>query len=566
VTDERTITAALAPEGLTPPPAVNAEDDALNVGAGSESELEVRSESERIISVRIAKWGQVADTPIGLETFLPGSLSGVDPRTVVLRLEHEGPPAGRGIGAAVEERADGAYMDFKTSKTPRGDEILTLAMDGVTRFVSPSYKPATSLAEVRQMNGRRVTALVKADVREVSTTWKPYYLGNAVMQVRSEDEQERGQIVPDATAAESANGAPADMGAVLAALGKLGEGQDAIGGRLKDLEERARQEITIPSKVPQLSGDAANMPAAKPLIHHWMDSALKLLRGERVSQRELEERALADVLTTDAPGVVPDAFLNDVIGVIQPMRPFLESTRQIPAPPSGMSITVPVLGTRATVGVQDPEKEDINSTKPTVTTTSFDALSIFGGADVSIQLIRRSSPEFLDLLIRELAEAYAAEADNQAIDALIAAGPTTGTGSLDPEALKLGEAWSNSLTIMKKPPTHIWLASNAVQAFMDAKADGTNAPLYGTLAADFSVANGVGGRIQGLIPVYVPALDDEAVDVIVGPRDGFAWAEDGTFTLQVDVPSKAGRDVALGGILFLMPRYPDAFTTWALAS
>ena len=291
--------------------------------------------------------------------------------------------------------------------------------------------------------------------------------------------------------------------------------------------------------------------------------------GERPSQRELQERALDDVISTDNPGVVPDAFIPDVIGVIDPMRPFCQTTRQIPAPDSGMSIVVPVLGTRATTAVQtgspDSEKQEIDSTAPTVTTQSFDAITIAGGADISIQLIRRSTPSFLELLMQELAEAYAADCDAQAIAALIAATASDG-GTVDPEALLIGDAWANSLTYFKRPPDTMWMSSAAVQQFIDAKADGTNAPLYSSLQADFTVGSGVGGRVSGLLPVYVPALDATAVDVIIGPSAGFAWAEDGSFTLQVDVPSKLGRDVALAGILFPMPRYPLAFTKYALAS
>jgi hypothetical protein len=216
-----------------------------------------------------------------------------------------------------------------------------------------------------------------------------------------------------------------------------------------------------------------------------------------------------------------------------------------------------------------PEKSEITSTKTSITNVSYDAITIAGGGDISLQLLKRSSPSYLGLFMELLAEAYAQNAEAEALAGLLAlvgqGGGVNDGGTLDPELLVLGPAWSAGAAV-RKPINTMWLSSSAVGAFIDAKANTTNAPLYSSIQAGFTAAGGTGGTISGLRPIWVPGLDGTGYDVLVGPSSGYAWTEDGTYTLQVDVPSKAGRDVALVGILWFAPMYPTAFTAYGIAS
>jgi hypothetical protein len=229
-----------------------------------------------------------------------------------------------------------------------------------------------------------------------------------------------------------------------------------------------------------------------------------------------------------------------------------------------MSITVPVIETRPETAVQENEKDDIASNQTSITTDSFDAVTIAGGGDLSLQLLKRSSPAFLGLYLELLRESLNLNMEKQALAALYT-GDTPG-GTLDPSEANFGTAWRNG-ALVGVPPDTLWLSSTGVAQFIDAKADGTNAPLYSSIQAGFTAGAGPAGTISGLRPIYVPAMDAVGdVDAIVGPSRGFAWTEDGTYTLQVDVPAKAGRDVALVTIAWFMPLYPSAFTTYQIAS
>ena len=531
--------------------------------------LEVRSASRREIMARIVPWGVVVDTMQGPEVFMPGAFDGTDPGSVVLRMEHENPAAGRGL--SLEQRSDGAYMGFRVSATARGDEILTLAQDGVTRGVSVGFMELPGGTRIETRAGRRVRVHERVALREVSTTWRPTYADAVVQFTRSQPEGGIAPVPPEDTAPVQ----PVDTGpsngsnaidtaiAVQSAQAALAEQMRSMAGtnerlmaRLEALETRSRQDIVFPG-TPQARRSGEDKTGL------WMQTVLRMLSGERVS--DLQTRALAELITSDNLGVVPDAFINELQGSIDASRPFLETTRNLPTPDAGLTLHVPVIVTRPTVGVQVAEKDPIASTPTSITTAGYDALTIAGGGDISLQLLKRSSPSYLDLYLQLLAEAYAIESEQQAISTLLDAGVTPGTGNIDPSDLTIGEAWGNAVAARKKP-THMWMSTLGLQGFIDAKATGTNAPLYGNIAADITVANGAQGRISGLIPVYVPALDGSGADVLIGPRDGFAWAEDGTFTLQVDVPAQAGRDVAIVGIVWLAPLYPSAFTAYRLAS
>lgn len=558
-----------------------------------DSVIEVRNLAKREIDVRLVPFDRVITTMAGLEMFSRGAFEGTVPSNVrLMGLEHEASigvgqngqpqmiriPVGKGM--SLDERQDGAYMTFRVAQTARGDEVLALAQEGIASGVSVEFAEVPEGSPIETRSGRRLKNHKRVRLTGASTTYQPAYEDAVVLAVRTKGDTDVSDAPvaeapkPEATPASSPAFDVTAFGDVMRQAVSEGinarsqadrEGLEQIIGRLEKIEEQNRSAFQIPAK-PE---------GGKPYPDDfgrgdWAKLILRSLTGEHVSA-ELQARTVADLVTTDNLGVVPTAYLNEFIGIIDPARPFLNSTRRINVPASGMSMSVPKLVTRPTTGVQSAEKDELASTTTSITSQSFTPTTIGGYGDISLQLLKRSDPSYLELYLDLLAEAYAVDADDEAVDALLDEGTiNVGAAGVDPaDGLQFGDAWANAAAVSRRlVPDTIWLSTAAVQAFIDAKLDtgsSPNSPLYGNLAANFN-ATGPGGTISGLRPVYVPALDDENADIIVGPSRAFAWAEDGTYTLQVDVPAKAGKDVGLVGMLWFMPLYPAAFTWYWLSS
>lgn len=532
-----------------------------------DAEIQVRSATKREIEVRLLPWDVTVETMQGPEEFARGSFANVAADQLYLMgLEHA---AGIGLGQdgrpvvvrnpagrskAVWEADDGPHATFGVARTQAGDEILALAEDRIIRGVSIEFREVAGGTEIVNRNGRRVRRHTRVAPSGASLTYRPAYGdGSTVLAVRSQG------VTPVAEIEEPAKEATvtADNSDVLA---RVDAGMEKMAEKFLDRLERNEERFRSQFILPAATTEKANVPKGQ-----WMEAALRILSGERIADSQM--RAVADVITSDNAGIVPDAYSAEMIGVIDPRRPFMSTTTRIPTPASGMSLVVPVLTQRPTVATQTTEKSELSSEHTIITTKSFDMITKGGVGDISLQLLKRADRSFLDLYLRLLAEAYAIEADEAAVQSLItAAGGWSHHSDLDPNNLSLGDAFSNSFDAVRRPPDTMWISTLGLAGLIDAKDSGTNRPLYSNITANVTAGGGAGGSLSGLRVVHTPALDAHGATAIVGPSSGFAWAEDGTYTLQVDVPSKAGRDVALVGMLWFAPWYPDAFTVYRMAS
>jgi phage head maturation protease len=552
-------------------------DEGIPLTIHFDTEVEVRDAVKREIDVRLVPWDFPIDTLQGREQFVRGAFDEVEPTSVLLMgLEHEAHigvgqngqpvltrrPVGRSI--ALDNKPDGQHATFRVAKTNAGDELLELAAEKIVRGVSVEFIELPGGTTTEKVGTRRTRFHRRAGLPGASLTYRPAYGELAsVLAVRSEKEKE-----PVTEPISESTPVHIDVTPLTAAIAQLGETlsarSEADTAALKDelkteidgIKEQMRTQIAVPPQSPE---------PKKIAPHIWLQrEAFRLTRDRPPAELVEQFRALDDVTVANNEGLFPPALVDELIGDLPVLRPFLSSTRQVDAPATGTSIQVPKISQHTEMGVQATEKTAVASRDLRTVPVTYDMVTVAGAVDVSLQFIKRGSATANQLIWDDMKNQYAQVSEDEALDALLAEADVVEGGTLDPEDLEVGASFTNAWAAMNQGPDTLWLGTSALAAFIDAKASTTNAPLYGSIQADINAAGGIVGTVSGLRVVHVPQLTD--VDAIIGPRRGFAWAEDGTFRLETDNPELAGRDLGLVGFLFFMPRYPAAFTSYTIAS
>jgi phage head maturation protease len=517
----------------------------------ADTPISVRSESERLIELRILPWGVVGNTAEGPERFRRGAFRGTRPGDVTLEaIGPHGADAGvrlAGVGVQLEDRDDGEYGTFRVSRTAAGDELLELTRDGVYRSASAVFEPAPEAARV--VGG--ITERSRARLVRVGIVERGAYPGAEVLAVRShggnampretqplpEPEPEpEPEPTPEPTPAPGyrarAYGTPAEP-EVLAAMEDL---RRDLVGRMATLEAGGRGPSTSPLARWASFGayaDAAYVdPDAAPLL----------------------ARVLADQLTGDNPGVVPPSWVSEVAGIMAAPRPAITA---LGGPASlgdtGMELDWPyldpALNLDTLVAKQTAEKTQIASVKVKILKGSQPIDTYAGGSDISYQLIRRSRPAYREAYLRILAIAYA-RATEAAFEAqlLAVAGSSlvlTATSTADQVRAFLFAA-SALVSDNTGSPATVDLVSPTEFARLGGLANLWPAA-YGTNnVAGTAQASTLRIDISGLPIIRAPFLTGNTH--LVTNEAGASWHEDGPFPISAEDVAKLGQNVAIWGM------------------
>jgi HK97 family phage prohead protease len=334
--------------------------------------LEVRAEDEeqRIISGIGVPWDEDAKVGSLVESFERGSVDDTGALTLLLHDQKE--VLGRVIHAEDTDR--GRFIRARIAKTPRGDEVLALAREGLLSW-SIGFVPG-------EAKKRADGAVVRTRVRAKEYSLVPFgaYAGAQVTSVRSEppaqvratNQEEGGSDMETDTVT------PADLVEVRAALEDLERRFELLPGTLNAPVE------TDPFMQFRSIGEYVKAVAA----------------GE-----EAAVRAYAGAVSGDT--VLKAAWIGSLVEIIKKRRPIFETFSTGPLPAEGLSVEYAYLKSNTMqAGVQAAEGDDLLFGKVSIDTATAPVKTIGGWTSLSRQAIERANVGILDTSWEALVEQY----------------------------------------------------------------------------------------------------------------------------------------------------------------
>jgi HK97 family phage prohead protease len=357
---------------------------------------------ERTISGKIAPagTGEIGNTSAGKVLFERNAIQlPEDPKTVKLLNQHDmKQPLGKATSFTTDET--GVYASFKISRSNRGTEALILAEEGLQSGLSVGVEVIKSKMKAGVMH---VSA---ARLFEVSLVTEPAFKSAQVIDVAAEDTPEAVEEIQPTESETAVENTPETVAAPVEAA--------AV--------EAARPVVTATTFVRER---IAPITSAQ-----YLEANIKAALGDDEARRTVRA---ADDSTSTNTGLTLAPHLNTFITDTFTGRPAFEAATRSALLPSGMSFTVPRLYTNADPANTAPTVADTDegvAPSETGMTSSYDTINVnkFSGLQrVSFELVDRSQPAFMELMMIELRKAYEKATDTALLTAFTTSG-TTATG------------------------------------------------------------------------------------------------------------------------------------------
>ena len=484
------------------------------------------SEERREISGKIVPMGtgEIGQTNLGGVVFEAGSIDIADVSKIKLLSQHDmKKPVGRMISASVKE--DGIYATFKLSRSTGGNDALIQAQEGLVSGLSVG---AEIISSKPSRDGH--TVVTAAKLKEVSLVTEPAFKSAQVLEIAAEEVIPAEETQPESEPVVEETTTPVEAPAVEAAA-----------------VEAARPTVAASHYVKERTAPITSA--------EYLGAQIKAAMGDDTARRTV---LAADDSTSTNTGLTLPGHLNQFVTTTFTGRPAFEAVTRNSLPDSGLSFTIPKLGTAPTVAetaeAVAPSETGMTSTYDTITVKKFSGLN-----RISFELVDRSSPAFMELLMTELRKAYEASTDA----ALIAAFTASGTQATGVAATAAGlQSFISTQSAAAYKGTggdraNKLVASTDQWAAITGYADTTGRPLYSAQGASYNAAGAVVptsvmGNVLGtdLIVdhnIAVSGIVDESA-FLVAPGSAYVW-ESPVTNLRVNVLTTGEIEINLYGYM-----------------
>jgi HK97 family phage prohead protease len=500
--------------------------------------LTAADSKKRTISGKIVSWDELGMTSAGATVFQKDSIDFSKP--VKLLLEHD---RTRPIGRLMDITADetGIEATFKVAATIAGDDSLLEAAEGLRDGFSVGVK----INEWKNEDG--VLKIKSSSLQEVSLVTDPAIDSARVTEVAASETPENSEATAtdeqpqEEKVSENISEAPIASEAVEAAQTT----PVVTANYVAYTKPRVNENVTA---------------------GQYVAAQIKAVQGDTDARDLIAALAIGTV--TENTGMVPPNYLRDVIGVIDSSRPFIDSIERAPLPSSGLKIFTPVLGAQAIVGETAEGVE--YASQDTAVTFQEDNIVKFAGANVINQeVLDRSDPSFLDLLIRELAASYAQKTDAYALGkARDAAAASSGATIYK----SIADGIADSYNVMRFTPNRLVVAPNAAGtiSFADllGAEDDNKRPLFAAAvpqnAGGLISQGSTQGTVAGLSLVVDPNYTGDKF-AMVYPSQAMRFHESGLFDIRANIVANGRVEIGLYGYAAVVNRYPTAFRKLTVA-
>ena len=493
------------------------------------------NEDRREISGKIVPMGtgEIGNTNMGGVVFAANSIDVTDVSKIRLLSQHDmKKPVGKMISAEVRPN-DGIYATFKLSRSTGGNDALIQAQEGLVSGLSVG---AEIIASKPSRDGHIV--VTEARLKEVSLVTEAAFKSAAVTEIRAEEnptdeEKQQPESEPQVEESTTAVEAPA--------------------------VEAAAVEAARPTVVANLQVKERIAPLTS---SQYLDASIKAAMGDDSARRTV---LAADDSTSTNTGLTLPSHLNTFLTDTFSGRPAFDAvTRGSLAGIDGMSFTIPRLYTNASSANVAPTVAAVNegaATSETGMTSAYDTISIqkySGLNEVSFELIDRSSPAFMELLMAELRKAYEKATDTALLTAFATSGTVAATTAATAAGLQSFIATESAAAYKGTGGDYAsqLVASTDQWAAIMGYADDNKRPLYaasqpqnaaGAVSQGSTVGNVLGANLIVDHNITTAGVIDDSM-FLVAPGSVYTWESPAT-NLRVNLLGTGQIQIALYGYL-----------------